>query len=697
MVIINNCNNIDNGEISLVKNALNIKYAFNGTGKSTISSAISSTIRGDQNILNSLKPFKYVDNDDIQPFVEGLDDYQSVSVFNDNYVNQYVFQSDELIKNSFEIFIRNEKYDEHIEKINQLVKDIHDVFQNDEDLNELINDLRVFLESFGSTKKGYAKSSVLGKGLDTGNKLNSIPDEIKEYTPFLTKKDTNVKWLKWQLTGREYQVDEDICPYCAKDIVHEKDKISKIQENFDSKEIDSLNKAIQIFEKFEKYFSKETNDKIKEIAENIAGITPEQKEYLNSIRTQAVSLKNRLEELKNIGFLSLKDDVDKVIELVKSYKIDFSFIVFLTSEFIEEKIKKINGSIDSVLERIGEIKGEIIKQNSLINRTIDKYDSEINAFLETAGYNYSVKLEEVDGNYKLKLYHNDCDREVSGVTNHLSYGEKNAFALALFMYSALNDNSDLIILDDPISSFDGNKKFAIINKLFMGSDSFNNKTVLLLTHEFNIVIDTIYNFRGKIVPLPNASFLSTIDGKLTEKSIAKGDIKSFVKIANEKLSSEIDTINKLIYLRRLLELIGEKNLAWNLLSCVFHKVSKPTKHTPDGVVEMTEDEFNIAESAISEYIPGFNYKNELKRVLNDKEMQQLYFDCNCNYEKLQIFRILFDGLEINDVVKKFINETYHIENDYLFQLDPNEYNTIPDYIVKICDAEVSAFVSTKKR
>ena len=42
---------------------------------------------------------------------------------------------------------------------------------------------------------------------------------------------------------------------------------------------------------------------------------------------------------------------------------------------------------------------------------------------------------------------------------HLSYGEKNAFALVLFMYSVLKDNPDLIVLDDPISSFDGNKKF----------------------------------------------------------------------------------------------------------------------------------------------------------------------------------------------------------------------------------------------
>ena len=38
-----------------------------------------------------------------------------------------------------------------------------------------------------------------------------------------------------------------------------------------------------------------------------------------------------------------------------------------------------------------------------------------------------------------------------------------------------------------------NKKFAIINMLFMGKHSLKNRTVLLLTHEFNTVIDAIYN------------------------------------------------------------------------------------------------------------------------------------------------------------------------------------------------------------
>ena len=689
MIKFENCNNIEKGQINIIKNALNIKYAFNGTGKSTISKALVASINGDSAALSSLKPFKFSDDISITPKVEGLKDFNSVLVFNEDYVNQYVFQTDELIKNSFEIFVRTEKYDEHMDKINQLLKEIHTTFNNDDDLRILINDLKDFLDSFGRSKKGFAKSSILGKALGTSNKLNNIPDDLKDYEQFLTKKGTNVPWLKWQMSGKDYQLDGDVCPYCAKDITAEKTKISKMQESFDTKEIDSLNKIIDIFIKFKKYFTDETNEKIKEISENITGITPEQNHYLNTIREQADVLRTKLENLRNISFITLQENVDDVFNSVTAYKIDLSYISSLNSSFVKGKIEIINKSINSILEKIGEIKGEVKKQKSLIERTISKYDKDINDFLQTAGYNYHVKIEDTNGDYKLKLYHNECNNEISNNKEHLSYGERNAFALALFMYNALNEDVDLVILDDPISSFDGNKKFAIINKLFMGSNSLKDKTVLLLTHEFNIVIDTIYNFKGKIVPTPNAYFLTTVNGELTEKAISKSDIKSFIEILSDKLKSTVDSINKLIYLRRWFELNGDKNLAWNLLSSLFHKSPYPTKYIDGKKIQMTSEDIVEATNYIKKYVKNFDYQTELTKVLDNKYMKSLYLNCNCNYEKLQIFRIIFDDQELNSVIKNFINNTFHVENDYIFQLNPEEYNTVPQYVIDICNKMIN--------
>ena len=395
--------------------------------------------------------------------------------------------------------------------------------------------------------------------------------------------------------------------------------------------------------------------------------------------------------MRSLGYISLRDS-EKVAETINKFRIDISCLSHLNSVAVKEKIKVINDSIDSVLVAVGRLQGEVNQQKKLVQKTIEKYSSEINAFLECAGYKYYVNIEDNNGDFKLKLYHKDFAEEILGDENHLSYGEKNAFALALFMYSALHENPDLVILDDPISSFDGNKKFAILNMLFMGSNSFKEKTVLLLTHEFNIVIDAIYNFKSKVLPAPIAHFLSTKDGDLSEKEIKKEDIKSFVEIAKIKFESNIDMINKLIYLRRLLELEGNKNLEWNLLSSLFHRKNPPTKQTLEGEIKFTNDEIQLAENCIQSYLPAFNFENEIQRVNDINLLKNLYSDCNSNYEKLQIFRIVFDKADLEDVFKQYINKTFHIENDYLFQLDPAEYDTVPSYIIKISDKMIQDYV-----
>ena len=69
---------------------------------------------------------------------------------------------------------------------------------------------------------------------------------------------------------------------------------------------------------------------------------------------------------------------------------------------------------------------------------------------------------------------------------------------------------------------------------------------------------------------------------------------------------------------------------------------------------------------------------------------ELYEQSTNSYEKLQLTRILL-GIESvkNSVIRKFINETYHIENEFIFQLDPKQFDLLPEYIVKECDKIVS--------
>ncbi|WP_219856576.1 hypothetical protein [Pseudomonas capeferrum] len=56
-------------------------------------------------------PFKHRGKPDMPaPEVRGVGQLRKVLVFDDSYVQQFVFQKDEIVKNSFEIFIRTPEY-----------------------------------------------------------------------------------------------------------------------------------------------------------------------------------------------------------------------------------------------------------------------------------------------------------------------------------------------------------------------------------------------------------------------------------------------------------------------------------------------------------------------------------------------------------------------------------------------------------
>jgi hypothetical protein len=464
------------------------------------------------------------------------------------------------------------------------------------------------------------------------------------------------------------------------------------------KTIEHLNKVIAVFQRLKKYFTKETNDKIHIITHNIKEITKEQKNYLIEIKTQIDLLINKLSGLKELGFQSFKD-VEKTIDLFLKYKIDLNFLSHLNTDETKILIDNINTSLDEVINKAGILQGEINKQKDGIQCTIKKYKKEINDFLKYAGYKYSVDIKlDKDEKYRMKLKHNDLDEMIGKADSYLSFGERNAFSLILFMYETLKNNSDLIILDDPISSFDKNKKFAILNILFRGKGSFQDKTVLLLTHDFEPIIDTLINLPHKFSKKPYVTFLSINNGELKEIEIEKKDIKSFMEIAIDNISKLDEDINKLVYLRRLYEINRDKTEAYNLISNIFHKREVPIiKESYDqNSSNMTKEEIKIAEREIKSMIPNFSYENIIKVVLDSNKMVELYEKSKNNYEKLQIYRIIFNKNHDNEVIKKFINETFHMENDYILQLNPCKYECIPYYIIDECDKDIENLKKDKK-
>ena len=687
-----NCNNIDNGRIAIAEGFLNIKYAINGTGKSTISKAIlksvSSRVSGGNELLE-LKPFKAIKEDGVIPAVNGCEAIDSVKVFDESYISEFIYQPDELLKGSFDILIRDENYDSVMAEIEDLVSQIKYHFNEDQDVKALIADFDELSGSFGKpTKKGVHGSSAIAKAFKGGNKVTNIPEGLEAYQEFI-QGENNVKWVKWQLDGGLFLEATDSCPYCVSDVKDVKETIKRVGEVYDSKSIQNLNNLVQIFQRLERYFSDRSREIISEFVSSVDGYTEEQVGYILEVKGQVDRLNDRFKQLKNLGFFTFKD-VGKVIDELRKYKIDPNLYSHLQSEESLDKIAKVNGSIDELISKAGQLLGRIAVQNKHIERVVKDNKNRINTFLRNAGYKYTVDLIEDDsGKHRLKLIHSDLDSgEVSGVRNVLSYGERNAFALVLFMFDAVKASPDLIVLDDPISSFDKNKKYAIIEMLFRKERSFRGKTVLLFSHDFEPIVDMLYHHSDRFEK-PHASFLENNDGQLLEVEIEKSDVMTFVDINSLNIMSDTSLVAKLVYLRRNYEILNSKGVAYQLVSNALHRRQVPLIFEDGTAREMTPGEINEAETEIKEHVSDFDYLDAMRLILDNTAMIELYKSCGNNYEKLHIYRIISEDADHADVILKFINQAFHIENDYIYQLNPAKYQTVPQYVIDECDQYVA--------
>lgn len=567
------CNNIDHAQISIVENKLNIKFASNGTGKSTLSKAIIYKVENKEDSLKELMPFKLKsDNpENITPQVTGIDNIGSVMCFSEEYINQIVFKPDELIDNSFDIFIRNEDYQEIETAIDNMITKIKNLFLDNQELETLVSNLDELGKAFKLTKTGISKTSNGIKCLASGNKIKHIPDNLKPFSDFIGS-EKNINWIDWQIKGYDFLELSDSCPFCTSDTKDRKEQIQQVGQEYNKNEIKNLVGLIDVIERLGNYFSNETRESLETITTLEGSLEKEHESFLFHVKTQIDDFVTKLRTLRGLSGFEFKDGND-VPEKLSSYKLNLRFFNTLNSAKTQQAIEAINHSIEALMQEAGILKGKINQRNIKIQKLIDKYQTEINQFLKYAGYRYEVAIVGEDGQSQLRLRHLDYDEHLSGGKQHLSFGERNAFSLVLFMYECLSKNPDLIILDDPVSSFDNHKKYAILEMLFRkdSNSCLKSKTVLMLTHDVEPIIDTLKSVPGQFSNQVQAYFLKNSSNIISELTIEKDDVQTFPKICQSIIVSGKHDIIKLIYLRRFYEIKDDKGDAYQVLSNLFHK------------------------------------------------------------------------------------------------------------------------------
>ncbi len=688
-ITITDCNSIAGARISLRRGSLNIKYGPNGIGKSTIARALVLNTQ-DAGVLQELLPFKYRRGDsEKSPTVLGADEIRSVLVFDERYVSQFVFQQDEVVKNSFEIFIKTPEYQAGIEELEAIFENLKEVFLENKALDAAIASFTELRNAFTITRSGaIAKTSKGFKALSVGGKLTMIPKRLSGFEKFLRSKDP-AGWLSWQSKGTSYLDLSDNCPFCSIPAVN-KETAVYVSAEYESAAVKNMSALRHAIDHLALFFVPERLKQLRKITTSLDELSLEEDQFLASLRGQVETLLDKFTALKGLSFVSLRDepDVDKAL---RGMKIELELLDALNSKDTRVVVEGLNAELDHVARRINEIKRRVGIQKAAVAKSIRRNQDEINEYLRSAGYKYAVRIESRGESYRMILEHQDSPGHLEAAGRHLSYGERNAFALVLFMHQVRRDAPDLVVLDDPVSSFDKTKKFAILHKLFHGKQSLRGFTTLLLTHDIEPAIDIVRTATSGqfVAATPAVHFLQSREGQVEEKLIKPADIMTFSQVCDENIGSSADAVIKCIYLRRRYEVHGERGAAYDILSSLLHVRDEPSSKGEEGeFIPLDEDERQQAIAEIQKVIPSFDY-DVLLAQLKDREVLKAKFEStNVGYEKVQIFRIASvlnpDAPGGDAAFKKFVNESYHIENEYVMQLNPREFDAVPEHVVQMC-------------
>jgi energy-coupling factor transporter ATP-binding protein EcfA2 len=700
-ISISHCNSIDSADISISKNRLNIKYGPNGLGKSTIARAILYASSGGDK-LEKLTQFKNKGRADKKPTVTGMDEVSNVLIFDENYISQFTFQRDEVLKNSFDVFVNTEGFQAERAEIEEILYGIKASFRDSDDIDQAITDMRALREAFSTTKGGALSKSSRGfKAVGSGNFVENIPTPLIGFKDFIQGENTP-KWITWQAGGNAFLDSSDNCPYCSSSLKEEgrKEVVREVSKKYNSKSVEHLNTLREAIDRLGAYFSEETRDALDKITKSKIEMSPEQSTFIANLSETVGTLLFKLENLRAISFDKLKD-IEKLDVEIAKLKIDLGLLSELDTEKTRSIVAPVNSQIDDLTLKIGQLNGKINIHKATIAKTIESNQQSINEFLLAAGYKYSVRIIPTDGEYKMKLVHDDFSDHIETASEHLSYGERNAFALVLFMHVVRREKPDLAIFDDPVSSFDKTKKFAIFQQLFRGKNGIRDITSLMLTHDLEPAIEIVKissdKWKTAENKIPTASYLSSSAGNVTEKIISPNDIKSFSEICLENASQSEDPIVRCIYLRRYYEVLANKGLEYNLLSSLIHGRAQPDIMDGGSVRTLTDEEISRATQGVRAFYPEFDYIQILAAILDVDDLKKRYANLTVGYEKLQIFRVISErgnaGVQLGDnnqgnVLKKFVDEAFHIESEYIMQLNPRVFDSVPTYVIDGLSASI---------
>ena len=679
---LNNVGAILKGNINIEEDKINIKYGLNGIGKSTITKAIINYINNEP--MSELRTF----GSDIEPKIEISPMCEDVLVFNQSYVDKYLFKED-IVNNTFEILINTSDYRAKSKKIKDMFEQLTDTIQKSS-IKNIKEDIDKYLNIVKFKKnKDISNACKLAKGMKVPKFTKVLSESSQKYQTELSDSD-NYEWLKWFNSGVNYIKSKNMnrCPLC-KNVLPENilDIASEINNLANATDLKNNIEIKQTVGNLRKIIPVKQSDEMIKALENNEKFNKEQMELFSNVYDLLLEESKKLAKLQSLNVSEIRKKFDEGVleDFLISNKINIELFTSLEKENLEQIIK-INESIDDVLTQNKELETLTSDFSKYLNGLVSKKQDYLNNFLEIAGIPYKVTIQSVGNNeYQTALKPRNSEEKVS--KESLSYGEKNVISLILFSLEAAKYN--FIILDDPVSSFDNNKKFAAVYYLFSKEEAvLKDKTVMLLTHDFDLIIDFFYKNELKSLN-KSCNYISNINGELKEESISKNQVKNTLKQWKDKAKSKANNLIRLVNLRKYYEYAqANSQCERNVISSIIHGNEIPMGSVNHETKCMESSKINEAIVNIQKYIENFDYE-EYFNSINNNNLKKWYKESSSDIDKLQILRVFLERnpkvIIENHAFLGFVKEAYHVENNELMSLNEKKFNTIPNYIIKICD------------
>lgn len=629
LISIKNYKNIEKLDYQIADNKINLLFGLCGSGKSAISEALQKNdIDFNKKVGSINEPEIFVDSND----VEGL----KIEIFNRDILNKYLFDDENKSNNITPILIDDKKQYENA--IKQLKSKL-DIIEN------LLINSNPYREKLLNIQKQMGAPLIKG---DILKKTSSISSAQKAYyslsSSSIVKKinkmgDDKFSWIKQGYSYLNADTKGKIkCPFCQKIISKRLHRKLDSLNNFDLKNLKPIKLSDEELNLLHMKTIPVTKNAIDSMAKNMISIGKALRDYEH--------LEEFIDNCHDISFDSAKIEVP-----------DFCDDFYQNFPDFKQPIQKLLDHIvdfkSIVTDAIKDTKNIFSYRLKTINSLLELYDIpyKINAsYRNNVIYDYYLMHVE-DKN--ITPVHRECS---------LSEGEKIIFSLIFFILENEKKDSDLIIIDDPVSSFDNVKRGLIMSLII---EKLKGKTVLILSHDSVFVkYALIKNRTGRIrKEIGNVDYISSYEN-ISTIPIVTDDISiidSFV-INHLNENPNIPYYVKILLIRLIYE-PKKHGVEYRYLSRIIHcdknedilKIKEP--QTEESLLKKIKEETGIS-------IPLFS-RSFYKSICVDELTI---------FEKTLLLREM-DSRGIISIEKErpVVNDFFHLNSIELKCLNPFKY------------------------